>query len=803
MYKFFSGGFWALIVVFLGVGTNQQVQAQSSLTLVGHLPYTAQLSNLWGYVDPDSGIEYAIVGVYNGTSIVSLQNPAAPVEVAFVPGPEGIWREMKTWGQYAYVTNETGSGLQIIDLSNLPQTVNAWFWTGVDDPNYEVNISTIHTISTDEKGYAYLWGSNEDAVIIDLNANPINPPIVGIYDYQYVHDGFVRNDTMWTAEIYDGVISVVNVADRANPVVMASFATPSNFSHNCALSDDGRTLFTTDEVTAAWIATYDVADLTDVKEIHRVRTTPNTGSIPHNVYTVGNFLVTAYYRDGVTIHDATNPNGVILVANYDTAPTLSGDGFNGCWGVYPYFPSGLIIASDMEEGLYILQPDYVQACYLSGSVTNTETGAGIPNATVSIAEVPSSVANTGFSGAFQTGVAAPGAYTVTISAPGYLPATYTVTLATAETIILNASLTPLPIFNFNGLVINAQSGLPVTNANVTIVNPDISFNTTTNASGQFSFPNIFAGDYNIIAGKWGFVTQQTGSLFLNPDTGDWVMLLEPGYYDDFVFDFGWTVDGNAANGAWERGIPNGTTYNGQPMNPGADVADDIGDYCYVTGNQPNASAGDDDVDDGNTRLISPVFDLSTYFDPQLSYYRWFANAGGFSAPNDKLTISITNGANTAVIEEITATANSWVQTTINIKNYLEPTATMQLIFETADAANSGHLVEAATDWFRVIDLGFPVAAPYMDTHQPTVSLQPNPFRGQTTLAFNGFDSQQLTGAKLLLTDVVGKTVAAYALPPTATATFTLQQGNLAPGLYFYALEQNGNKLATGKMVIAE
>ena len=72
---------------------------------------------------------------------------------------------------------------------------------------------------------------------------------------------------------------------------------------------------------------------------------------------VGDFLVTAYYRDGVIITDAHYPDNMIKTGNYDTSP-LSGDGFNGCWGSWPYLPSGNIIASDMEEGLFILGPTY-------------------------------------------------------------------------------------------------------------------------------------------------------------------------------------------------------------------------------------------------------------------------------------------------------------------------------------------------------------------------------------------------------------------------------------------------------------
>jgi len=804
MKSLLQSGISGVIAIVLSFFIHfSSLTAQSSLTLVGQLPYSEQLSNLWGYVDAESGIEYAVVGVFNGTSIVSLQNPAAPVEVAFVPGPEGIWREVKTWGHYAYITNETEEGLQIIDLSNLPQTVDSWFWTGVNDPNYSVDIQTIHTISTDEKGYAYLWGSNEDAVIVDLNADPENPPIVGIYDTRYVHDGFVRNDTMWTAEIYDGVLSVVNITDRSNPVVMASFPTPNNFTHNCALSDDGTKIFTTDEVTASYITTYDVSDLSDIQELHRVRTTPNTGSIPHNVYTVGNFLVTAYYRDGVTIHDATNPNSVILVANYDTAPTISGNGFNGCWGVYPYLPSGLIIASDMEEGLFVLQPNYVQAAYLNGSVTDATTGAAIANAEVTITEVPSSAVVTGFSGIYQTGVSASGTYTITFSYPGYQSVTYTVTLTNGETLSLNAALEALPQFNFTGMVVDAENGNPIANATVLLANEDVSFNTTTNTSGQFAINNIFSADYNVIAGKWGYITQQTGSQFMSVETGELVIQLPQGYYDDFALDFGWTVTGDAPRGIWERGEPNGTSTGGEPMNPNFDLEGDISDACYVTGNSTDNSVGADDVDDGFTRLTSPVFDLTGYGDPQISYYRWFANAGGSGAPNDHLIISLSNGINTVELEDLSASsnANNWTQTLVHVSDYMTPTANMVLIFETADAPGSGHVVEAATDVFVVTDLAEPNSIDIPQNVKPMVSVYPNPFSSYTTFTLSNLQIEQNTPTFLRITNIQGQTLMSIPVKESDNNRLTLQHHALQPGLYFYILEQNSLQVAKGKVIV--
>ncbi|MDD4087737.1 MAG: hypothetical protein PHP48_10890, partial [Bacteroidales bacterium] len=105
-----------LSILILSITTFGQL----NMSLVGQKSYNQDLSDVWGYVD-ETGIEYALVGVYNGFSVVSLEDPANPEEVFFGPGPNSIWRDIKTWGDYAYVSNESGGGVYIVDLSPLPE----------------------------------------------------------------------------------------------------------------------------------------------------------------------------------------------------------------------------------------------------------------------------------------------------------------------------------------------------------------------------------------------------------------------------------------------------------------------------------------------------------------------------------------------------------------------------------------------------------------------------------------------------------------------------------------------------------
>ena len=422
-------------------------RAQQNLSFTGHLPYQDNLNDIWGYVGNDNK-EYAFVGVKTGVSIVDVDDPANPVELFFIPGPASVWREIKIWNDFAYATNETGGGLRIIDLANFPASIDTSRWIG---PNGE--FWSAHNIQTDENGFAYLVGFNDTtgdivhedrgALIIDLNSNPVNPTIVGTYSGGYVHDCFVRGDTMWTAEIVNGYFGVVDVSDKANPVLMAAQATPHNQTHNCWLSDDGQTLFTTDEISGAFVASYDVSDLNNISELDRIQTDPGLAIIPHNTFFLNHYLITSYYTSGVTIVDANRPDNLVEVGKFDTSPLSSAD-FRGCWGAYPYLPSGNIIASDMQEGLFVLTPTYTRACYLDGHVSDITTDFDLNGVQVEFLGHDKKKF-TNLAGNYKTGIGDSGFYTIRF----YLAGCETkfvsgVHLQKATTTVLNVEMTCIP-----------------------------------------------------------------------------------------------------------------------------------------------------------------------------------------------------------------------------------------------------------------------------------------------------------------------------------------------------------------------
>lgn len=399
--------------------------AQLNMSLKGHLPFNDELNDVWGYAD-GSGNEYALVGTVNGFAIVDVTDPADPIQLHYIPGVNSTWRDVKVWGHHAYVVNETSGGLLIVDLSDLPSNISSVTYTAPAAGLAPDTLSTAHNIFIDENGFAYLFGYNNSiadiptaergALILDL-ANPEAPVIAGVYKTNYIHDGFVRGDTMWGGEIYNGDLSVVDVSDKANPVLLALQSTPNKFTHNCWLSDDGQTVYTTDEKGGSYVAAYDVSDLENISELDRYQSSPGKGVIPHNTFVLGNYLFTSYYKDGVTLVDATNPSSLVEVGNYDTSPFISEDGFAGCWGVYPYLPSGNILVTDIEEGLFILGANYTRACYLEGSITSSVAGGAISVTRVEFigtGNIKFSAAN----GDYKTGISTPGTYDVRYYKPG-------------------------------------------------------------------------------------------------------------------------------------------------------------------------------------------------------------------------------------------------------------------------------------------------------------------------------------------------------------------------------------------------
>ncbi|MEO6037642.1 MAG: choice-of-anchor B family protein, partial [Saprospiraceae bacterium] len=325
--------------------------AQSKLQLIGHLPYAPlSLAGCWHYVDSTGG-EWALVGTSGGVSFVDMSVPTAPVERFTVPGLTSNWRELRTWNGFAYVGSEaSGSGITIVDLRSLPDTIYWKVWRG--DGAYTDKIDRSHTVQA-EAGYLYIFGGGNvtsGATIADLT-DPWNPHIVGKYTLNYVHDGFIRGDTLWTSEIGLGQFGVVNIADRTDPQLIITQPTPGGVNHNTGLSDDSKYLFTTGETPGAPLGAFDVSHLENITLVDRYFPSQKPTSEVHNVRVFGDYLLNPAYGGQLTIVDATYPDNLI-----ETAWTIMGNSL--VWDADPYLPSGIVFATAKNEGLFIFQPTY-------------------------------------------------------------------------------------------------------------------------------------------------------------------------------------------------------------------------------------------------------------------------------------------------------------------------------------------------------------------------------------------------------------------------------------------------------------
>jgi len=708
------------IIFFLLLPFLMSSQSNYNLSLLGTLDWNnTEGSDIWGWAD-GIGNEYALVGLNNGFSVVNVTTPTNPVEEFFISDINSTWRDVKTFGHYAYVTTEANAGLLIVDLSDM--SGNTYFYQTIfNGNNSSTEFTAAHNLYIDENGVAYIFGASSNsgsspadgAIFLDVATNPIDPSYLGEWNDFYIHDGMVRGDTMYVGCIYEGELYIVDVSNKNNPQNLGHTTTPSSFTHNAWVSNDGNYVFTTDEQSDAYVGSYNITDMNNIQEVDRIQSNPGSNSIPHNAHVDGNFLITSWYRDGTVVHDITYPNNMIEVANYDSYAG-SGDGFDGCWGTYPFLPSGNIISSDINSNnsnnarLLVYSRDFQQASYLDGNVSDITNSLPIASANIEILNTLSLISTSSdISGNYSSGIASTGNYDIVFSAVGYLSDTLNTNLSSGIITTVDIQLQPLVSFNTSGIVVDIN-GNGIENADILIYNNDNTFTVTTDNLGNFNLNNIYEGNYNIIAGHWGYITVCSDEYISSSNPLQPIVLSE-GYYDDFTFNFGWSVSGgifNPNDGIWQRGNPEGTSDSGINYNPEDDVDNDCFENAYVTGLEAGTQTGSRDVDDFNTILTSPILDLSGNQDYILNYDVWFSNGFSWGAPpNDSLTVSVSNGATNVVIDILTASSNNlgeWSSKSFDLSQIISLNNNIQFSIETADwDALGGHWVEGGFDNFYI------------------------------------------------------------------------------------------------------
>ncbi len=793
------------VLFLMAIAITSYGQRTFNMELIAEVDNGETGNDIWGYVDT-SGVEYAIMGTRTTTKIWSLEDPTNPTERISIPGPAGTWRDIKSFEDHIYVTSDQGDqGLLIIDMSAVDDTITYKYWA--DSVTLESTVEPLercHNLYIDtDTGFMYLADCNRngDVLIFDLNQDKKNPTQVSTVPLSRTHDAYVQNDKLYVSELEFG-FKIYDVSDPANPVYLSGETSSFNFTHNAWVSEDEKYVFTTDERQNAFVESFDVSDLDDIKALDRFQSveTQNQGVIPHNTHFLDGFLITSWYSDGVVITDVTKPDNMVKVGAFDSESQTTA-GFVGSWGVYPYLPSGLIIATDgpgLSEKLKVFKPKknngedgYQRAAYLEGTVTNASTGNPIPNVKVVILGDVMNEKSTTVMGEYKTGMAQDGIYQVEFSHPEYNKQIVEVELISGEVTILDVTLSQVMI---SGVVTDSETEEIIDGASVVLLDLESGNNisTITDENGAYSFRVGEGKSYSIQVAKWGYLgAEQT---IISEDNVDYPIVLSAGYQDDFFADLGWTVSGEATAGEWEIAVPNRLGNNNGLTQTDLDIEGDIGNSYYVTG-ASGSSIGENDIDGGSMILTSPVMNFSAPVDRiDLSYHLWFSNVGGDGNPNDELKVEITNGTSSFELPTKTESSSEWsdlIEVTVTADN-IEFNDQMQIIVSTGDD-EPGHVVEAGIDVFNAIG--------YMSTNTTDLTYEnigvtvfPNP----TTDYIYVNSNKLLEGENLMVvTNATGQiTMTKYVA--STTERFNIE--SLPSGIYNVQIVGSNKKSETVRIV---
>lgn len=333
-------------------------------------------NDCWGYTD-DSGNEYAIMGGARNVfffDITDAENSRLIRQV--VDGDPDIsgnvdldptvWRDFKTYGDKAYSCADqstSNEGLIVYDLSQLPDTV-------LVEDQITTFFTRAHNIFIDTaRGYLYTAGArlgstSKDVIILDLNTDPIELVADVSIDGGYIHDIHVVNDTAYCNSAFNEMF-IIDFTDPENPETIGFLDgyTGQGYNHSGWLTDDGDYYVFCDETQGRKVKVLDVTDPANISNsditdqffsnlLNENATNPT--SLAHNPFIIEELVYVAYYDDGVQIFDISDPYNVVRDAYYDTNNNVAYNN-DGVWGVYPFFESGAIIASDVENGLFVLR----------------------------------------------------------------------------------------------------------------------------------------------------------------------------------------------------------------------------------------------------------------------------------------------------------------------------------------------------------------------------------------------------------------------------------------------------------------
>ena len=347
-------------------------------------------NDLWGWTDPETDKEYALVGRIDATAFVDISDPYNPVHLGDLPRTEGspgsTWRDIKVYNDHAFIVADGAAqhGMQVFDLTQLRDVENPPV-TFEETAHYDGIASAHNIVINEDTGFAYAVGTNGGGEtcggglhMIDIR-QPAEPVFAGCFSDTetgnqgtgYSHDA--------QCVIYNGpdiehqgkeicfgsnetALSIADVTDKENPIALSNASYPNvAYSHQGWLTEDHRYFYMNDEgdeiqgvVDGTRTLVWDVQDLDDPQLVNQ-HISENKAS-DHNLYIRGNLMYQSNYQSGLRILDISDAVNPVEVGFFDTVPYGEDvPSMGGSWSNYPYFQSGVIVVTSGYEGMFILK----------------------------------------------------------------------------------------------------------------------------------------------------------------------------------------------------------------------------------------------------------------------------------------------------------------------------------------------------------------------------------------------------------------------------------------------------------------
>lgn len=355
-------------------------------------------NDIWGWVSPNTGKEYALVGCSNGTAFLDISDPVNPVYLGLLPShsTNSLWRDLETYKNYCFIGSEAaGHGLQIFDLTQLDHVQN--IPTIFQETAHYAGFGNSHTIAIDTlNGFLYANGTDTYAGglhIVDIS-NPLQPTLAGGFALEgYTHDCFIWN--------YDGPdvehlgkqivfacngtkLAVVDCTDKTDCESLGNYTYNNRgYIHQGWVTKDKRHFLLNDELDEQTFAITNtpygtrthIFDITDLDQLvyQGFHETDNT-AIDHNFYIDDHFMYQSNYRSGLRIFDVIRIDEGLMneIAYFDLFPLNDAPVFSGTWSNYAFLPSGVNISTSMYEGIFITRPNMVVLSQKTWELCNAE-----------------------------------------------------------------------------------------------------------------------------------------------------------------------------------------------------------------------------------------------------------------------------------------------------------------------------------------------------------------------------------------------------------------------------------------------